>query len=95
VLWSEALVLNEPVGFGDGNPADLYVHSQAPAPPAESPPYPHRYTNLLWEQPANWVIPSAVSTKLQNGRSGFSVEDFQKGAGLSNPIAANYFNVTG
>ncbi|KAI1855502.1 hypothetical protein JX266_000367 [Neoarthrinium moseri] len=68
---------------------------QGPAPPAENPPHPHRYTNLLWEQPANWAIPQAASTMLQSKRSGFNVTDFQKAAGLSDPVFANYFNVTG
>ncbi|KAF7540951.1 hypothetical protein G7054_g898 [Neopestalotiopsis clavispora] len=67
----------------------------APAPPAENPPHPHRYTNLLWEQPANWVIPQEANSQLQNKRSGFNVADFQKAAGLSDPVYANYFNVTG
>ncbi|KAI0551150.1 phosphatidylethanolamine-binding protein [Xylaria curta] len=67
----------------------------APQPPAENPPHPHRYTNLLWEQPANWQIPSAANTMLQNQRLGFNVTNFIAAAGLSNPIAANYFNVTG
>ncbi|KAI0456687.1 phosphatidylethanolamine-binding protein [Xylaria acuta] len=67
----------------------------APQPPAENPPHPHRYTNLLWEQPANWQIPSAANTMLQNQRLGFNVTGFIAAAGLSNPIAANYFNVTG
>ncbi|KAI8626354.1 phosphatidylethanolamine-binding protein [Xylariaceae sp. FL1651] len=67
----------------------------APAPPAETPPHPHRYTNLLWEQPANWQIPTAANTMLQNQRSGFNVSSFITAAGLKNPIAANYFNVTG
>ncbi|TRX93216.1 hypothetical protein FHL15_005795 [Xylaria flabelliformis] len=67
----------------------------APQPPAENPPHPHRYTNLLWEQPVNWQIPSAANTMLQNQRLGFNVTNFITAAGLSNPIAANYFNVTG
>ncbi|KAI0490301.1 phosphatidylethanolamine-binding protein [Xylaria cf. heliscus] len=67
----------------------------APQPPAENPPHPHRYTNLLWEQPANWQIPSAANTMLQNQKVGFNVTNFITAAGLSNPIAANYFNVTG
>ncbi|KAI1746103.1 phosphatidylethanolamine-binding protein [Xylaria scruposa] len=67
----------------------------APQPPAENPPHPHRYTNLLWEQPANWQIPAAANTMLQNQRLGFNVTNFITAAGLSNPIAANYFNVTG
>ncbi|KAH6648352.1 phosphatidylethanolamine-binding protein [Truncatella angustata] len=67
----------------------------APAPPAESPPHPHRYTNLLWEQPANWVISQDANNQLQNKRSGFNVTDFQRAAGLKDPVFANYFNVTG
>ncbi|KAK6840609.1 hypothetical protein PG990_007459 [Apiospora arundinis] len=67
----------------------------APAPPAENPPHPHRYTHLLWEQPENWVIPQAAQTQLQSGKTAFNVSSFQKAAGLSNPIAGNYFNQTG
>ncbi|KAI6081842.1 PEBP-like protein [Hypoxylon rubiginosum] len=66
-----------------------------PAPPAENPPHPHRYTNLLWVQPANWQIPAAANTMLQNQKSGFNVPNFITAAGLGTPIAANYFNVTG
>ncbi|KAI2603628.1 PEBP-like protein [Hypoxylon sp. NC1633] len=67
----------------------------APAPPAEQPPHPHRYTNLLWEQPANWQIPAAANQMLQAQKVGFNVPSFITAAGLSAPIAANYFNVTG
>ncbi|OTA99432.1 hypothetical protein M426DRAFT_27527 [Hypoxylon sp. CI-4A] len=67
----------------------------APAPPAENPPHPHRYTNLLWEQPENWQIPAAATQMLQNQKTGFDVPKFITAAGLSDPIAANYFNVTG
>ncbi|KAI1259989.1 phosphatidylethanolamine-binding protein [Xylariaceae sp. FL1019] len=67
----------------------------APAPPAENPPHPHRYTHLLWVQPANWQIPAAANTMLQSQRSGFDVPKFITAAGLSSPIAANYFNCTG
>ncbi|XXG99697.1 hypothetical protein Hte_006038 [Hypoxylon texense] len=66
-----------------------------PAPPAENPPHPHRYTNLLWVQPANWQIPAAANQMLQAQKSGFNVPNFITAAGLGNPIAANYFNVTG
>ncbi|KAI0378553.1 PEBP-like protein [Hypomontagnella monticulosa] len=66
-----------------------------PAPPAQNPPHPHRYTNLLWEQPANWQIPAAANQMLQSQKSGFNVPKFITAAGLQNPIAANYFNVTG
>ncbi|KAI1805078.1 PEBP-like protein [Daldinia bambusicola] len=67
----------------------------APAPQPENPVHPHRYTNLLWEQPANWQIPSAANQMLQSQKVGFSVPKFITAAGLKDPIAANYFNVTG
>ncbi|KAI1098276.1 PEBP-like protein [Jackrogersella minutella] len=67
----------------------------APAPPPESPPHPHRYTNLLWEQPENWQIPAAAAQMLQSQKTGFNVPNFITAAGLEVPIAANYFNVTG
>ncbi|KAI1495470.1 PEBP-like protein [Biscogniauxia marginata] len=68
----------------------------APAPAAENPPHPHRYTNLLWEQPEKaWIIPSGASTMLQSQKLGFDVPAFIEAAGLGAPVAANYFNVTG
>ncbi|KAI1138474.1 PEBP-like protein [Hypoxylon sp. FL0543] len=67
----------------------------APAPQPESPPHPHRYTNLLWEQPENWQIPAAANQMLQSQKVGFNVPSFITAAGLEDPIAANYFNVTG
>ncbi|KAI0015115.1 phosphatidylethanolamine-binding protein [Xylariomycetidae sp. FL0641] len=69
----------------------------APAPPAESPPHPHRYTNLLWAQPggAAWQIPAAANTMLQSQKLGFDVPAFIEAAGLEDPVAAIYFNVTG
>ncbi|KAH9901773.1 PEBP-like protein [Xylariomycetidae sp. FL2044] len=68
-----------------------------PAPPAENPPHPHRYTNLLWEQPGglSWQVPAAANTMLQSGKVGFDVPKFITAAGLAAPVAANYFNVTG
>ncbi|KAL7624857.1 hypothetical protein AAE478_004071 [Parahypoxylon ruwenzoriense] len=66
-----------------------------PAPQPENPPHPHRYTNLLWEQPQNWQIPASASQMLQSQKTGFDVPKFITAAGLSDPIAANYFNVTG
>ena len=69
----------------------------APAPPAESPPHPHRYTNLLWEQPGgrSWAVPAAAASMLQSQKLGFDVPAFVEAAGLGAPVAANYFNVTG
>ncbi|KAK8069109.1 hypothetical protein PG994_005725 [Apiospora phragmitis] len=69
--------------------------AQAPAPSAETPPHPHRYTHLLWEQPENRVIPQAAQTQLQSGKTAFNVASFQTAAGLPTPIAGNYFNQTG
>ncbi|KAI1080790.1 PEBP-like protein [Whalleya microplaca] len=66
-----------------------------PMPGAENPPHPHRYTNLLWEQPEDWALPTAANSMLQQQKVGFSVLEFITAAGLSTPIAANYFNVTG
>lgn len=65
-----------------------------PAPPAERPPYAHRYVELLYEQPASFAVPSTQTRAVQS-RIGFDIVAFEKAAGLSAPIAANYFNVTG
>ncbi|KAI0598836.1 phosphatidylethanolamine-binding protein [Biscogniauxia sp. FL1348] len=74
----------------------------APAPAAESPPHPHRYTNLLWEQPSSpssssssWAVPAAAASMLQSQKLGFDVPAFVEAAGLGAPVAANYFNVSG
>ncbi|KAI1491394.1 phosphatidylethanolamine-binding protein [Biscogniauxia mediterranea] len=71
----------------------------APAPAAEVPPHPHRYTNLLWEQPASWGegggVPAAAGAMLQSQKLGFDVPAFVEAAGLGAPVAANYFNVSG
>ncbi|KAI1632731.1 phosphatidylethanolamine-binding protein [Biscogniauxia mediterranea] len=67
----------------------------APAPAAEVPPHPHRYTNLLWEQPPSWAVPAAAGAMLQSQKLGFDVPAFVEAAGLGAPVAANYFNVSG
>ncbi|KAI1255746.1 hypothetical protein MGN70_002486 [Eutypa lata] len=68
-----------------------------PAPPAENPPRPHRYTNLIWEQPdgTGWAIPQSASSMMQAQKFGFNVANFQTAAGLEDPISAVWFNVTG
>ncbi|RYP22114.1 hypothetical protein DL765_001873 [Monosporascus sp. GIB2] len=68
-----------------------------PMPPAENPPHPHRYTNLLWEQPGGraWAIPQGAGNMMQTQKLGFNVSAFQTAAGLANPVRAVWFNVTG
>jgi len=65
-----------------------------PAPPAENPPHPHKYVELLYEQPANFAVPSAQRSAVQS-RMGFNLATFSTAAGLGVPIAANYWQVTG
>jgi phosphatidylethanolamine-binding protein len=65
-----------------------------PAPPPETPPYAHRYVELLFEQPANFAVPSSQTRAIQQG-IGFDINAFITAASLSAPIAGNYFNVTG
>jgi len=60
-----------------------------PGPPAENPPYAHRYVSLLYES-------SATYTKAQVGQTfGFNLATFVKAVGLGQPIRGSYFNVTG
>ncbi|RYP48106.1 hypothetical protein DL768_005959 [Monosporascus sp. mg162] len=68
-----------------------------PMPPAQNPPHPHRYTNLLWEQPGGrgWTIPQSAGSMLQTQKLGFNVTAFQTAAALQDPVAAVWFNVTG
>ncbi|RYO86114.1 hypothetical protein DL764_009052 [Monosporascus ibericus] len=68
-----------------------------PMPPAQNPPHPHRYTNLLWEQPGGrgWAIPQRAGNMLQMQKLGFDVAAFQTAAELEDPVAAVWFNVTG
>ncbi|KAM7203312.1 PEBP-like protein [Rhypophila sp. PSN 637] len=63
-----------------------------PAPPAEKPPYAHRYVSLLYEVPAMLSV-----SKAQVGQTfGFNLETFVKNVGLVDPpVRANYWNVTG
>jgi hypothetical protein len=63
-----------------------------PNPPAETPPHPHRYTQLLYHQPANFAVPASQAATVQQ-RRGFNLTEFTQAAGLSTPLAANYFQV--
>jgi phosphatidylethanolamine-binding protein len=65
-----------------------------PGPPPETPPYAHRYVELLYEQPAGFAVPASEANQVRAG-IGFDIGTFAKAAGLAAPIAANYFNVTG
>ncbi|MCJ1270154.1 hypothetical protein MMC22_010050, partial [Lobaria immixta] len=54
----------------------------------------HRYIELLFSQPANFSIPANYTHFFSSGlssRSSFNVTSFARDAGLSKPVAANYF----
>jgi len=54
----------------------------------------HRYTYILFKQPAGFIDFSAIvhrSSRNADGRGQFNVRDFAKTFGLGAPIAANYF----
>ena len=62
-----------------------------PAPPAERPPYAHRYVSLLYETTATFSV-----SRTQVGQTfGFDLAAFVTTVGLGKPIRGNYFNVTG
>ncbi len=62
-----------------------------PSPPAETPPYAHRYVSLLYETKEGFSV-----TKAQVGQTfGFDLAAFVEKNGLGTPIRGNYFNVTG
>jgi hypothetical protein len=63
-----------------------------PSPPAETPKHPHNYIFLLHEQPANFAVPAAHKSAVQQ-RLGINWPKFITDAGLSAPIAANYLQV--
>jgi phosphatidylethanolamine-binding protein (PEBP) family uncharacterized protein len=56
-----------------------------PSPPAGDPP--HRYTFILYSQPANFTAPPKQSAL------GFDVNAFAKAAGLGQPKAATFMQV--
>jgi phosphatidylethanolamine-binding protein (PEBP) family uncharacterized protein len=61
-----------------------------PDPMAGDPP--HRYTFLLYAQPANFTMPPKYAD-LQMNIVGFDVVDFAKATGLGAPLAATYMLV--
>ncbi|KAF8858629.1 PEBP-like protein [Acephala macrosclerotiorum] len=64
------------------------------SPPSETPAHPHYYIELLFEQPANFAVPSVMKSQVSS-RLNFNVTQFIDLAGLKDPVAANYFMVTG
>ena len=66
-----------------------------PGPPAGSGP--HRYTLLLFAQPANFAVPSAFASidppANTSARIGFNITTFMKDAKLDAPVAGNFFQV--
>ncbi|KAF2839979.1 PEBP-like protein [Patellaria atrata CBS 101060] len=65
-----------------------------PSPPAENPPHPHNYIELLFDQPANFAVP-ASEQQVVNARLPFNYTRFVAAAALQPPIRANYFTVQG
>ncbi|KAF1971473.1 PEBP-like protein [Bimuria novae-zelandiae CBS 107.79] len=63
-----------------------------PAPPTETPKYPHKYIFLLHKQPANFAVPAAHKGAVQQ-RLGINWLKFIADAGLGAPVAANYLQV--
>lgn len=53
----------------------------------------HRYTLLLFAQPANFSVPSAFASFKYPNINGFNETNFVKAAGLGPVVAANYFRV--
>ncbi|RDW66413.1 hypothetical protein BP6252_10048 [Coleophoma cylindrospora] len=66
-----------------------------PSPPVGD--IPHRYTEILFAQPAGFSIPAAFASVNPPAsvvqRIGFSLPDFVSAAGLGAPLAGNYFRV--
>ncbi|PKS11260.1 hypothetical protein jhhlp_003021 [Lomentospora prolificans] len=65
-----------------------------PSPPAETPPNAHNYVELLFEQTDAYKAPQ-VDYSGFNNRLGVDVAELITTLGLGEPVAANYFNVTG
>ncbi|KAH8597015.1 phosphatidylethanolamine-binding protein [Bisporella sp. PMI_857] len=65
-----------------------------PAPPAENPPFPHRYINLLYAQPPNFQVPASQTSAVQSGLN-FNITQFAIDAKIGQPVVGNYFTVVG
>ena len=64
-----------------------------PSPPATDT-IPHRYVELLFEQPASLQVQAADFANTQS-RIGFDINSFMKTNSLSKPLAGNFFTVDG
>jgi hypothetical protein len=65
-----------------------------PAPPAENPPYAHKYTHLFIPQPDGFKMASSSQQMISRG-VGFNVTQFIADNKLSQPVVANWWKVTG
>ncbi|KAI9839859.1 MAG: hypothetical protein M1819_000051 [Sarea resinae] len=71
----------------------------SPVPMAAYPPHPHRYTVVLFAQPANFSVPPQYASFVPTNASAptnkfpFDITAFASAAGLGAPVAANYFDV--
>lgn len=65
-----------------------------PSPPAENPPKAHNYVELLFEKTDAYKEPQ-VDYSGFNNRLGVDLAELIATLGLGEPVAANYFNVTG
>lgn len=73
------------------SPVTTPVPYTGPNPPAEVPAYPHRYVSLLYETPAGFN-----ATRAQVGATlGFDLGRFVNATGLTVPVRANWWAVTG
>lgn len=81
-------------GSAGGVPGAVYAQ---PSPPVGD--IPHRYTQILFAQPASFVFPASfsyvnpVNPANATARVGFNITQFIQAAGLSAPLAANYISV--
>jgi phosphatidylethanolamine-binding protein len=72
-------------------PAASYM---GPGPPAETPPHPHKYVELLFPQPTSFAVPSSMKS-IVSSRVSFDINKFITAASLDAPLRANWFTVTG
>lgn len=66
----------------------------APAPPAETPKYAHKYVQVLFQQPAGFAVPSSQTAAVKKG-IGFNITSFVADAKLAPPVRGNYFTEAG
>jgi phosphatidylethanolamine-binding protein len=84
--------VNNSLSITDPGPTGPGVAYGQPTPPVGDEP--HRYNVLFFDQPDHFTIPppwNNITTKAQ--RFYFNITAFIQAAGLSQPIAADYFEV--